>query len=287
VKEGKKSKRGKQQQPEHDTRTEPTPYELAKLAATLLSAKDSRYQLAETWVKEALALWLTAREVLEKWRTSPTSVFPEPERAPEPEPTPKTFPVTLDKFLSLMLPHLNGKSAEKHFIFREYLAYRMRNPSPAQQTWAYPNQPHDRQQFDCCNPEIVPLLDDLGMLHALKMELPKPLEATQENVVKYYTLWNTQGIQYPHSFCYHRMHFREWYRKRHGNTKAENALKGHAKRTLRKRLWEKSCKDDPTAKISLRNSPKVTGEQMARLLQLNEGRPLKDYKNWDYNIGGD
>jgi len=89
VSEGKKSKRRKQQQRERNTRTGPTPYELARLAVVRSQANDARYQLAETWAKEALALWLTAREVLEKWRTNPTSVFPAPE--PEPEPTPKSI----------------------------------------------------------------------------------------------------------------------------------------------------------------------------------------------------
>jgi len=109
-------------------------------------------------------------------------------------------------------------------------------------------------------------------------------------VDRYVALWRTKGIPDRESFRYHKRWFRDWYDRTHSAessaAKRENALKKHAKGKLRKHLWEMSCKANPKIQVPLKDFPEVADEQMARLLELNEGRPLKDYKNWNYNIDG-
>ena len=70
---------------------------------------------------------------------------------------PKRFPVKLDDFLRLMLPHLSGRTAEKLGIFREYLKFRLRNPSPPPFVIAHDKHgPMKGTPFDCLNPRTVP-----------------------------------------------------------------------------------------------------------------------------------
>lgn len=283
--------------------SEPTPYELAMLA-TAVSQESTLDKLvfairnqgtawstpdhpAEFWVKEALSLWLNAHGVLEKWRNNPADVFPKPAPEPSPEPEPKSYPVTLDKFLRLMVPHLTGRTGEKYGLFREYLAYRLRNPSPPNSIWAYDSKPKNPIPFDCLNPQIVPAIDDLAS-YSLQNPKPAKLEPTKENVDRYFALWNTKGIPDRNSFHYHKRWFRDWYQTKHATelsaAKAENAFKKHAKKKLHRHLWEKSRQANPKNKVPLKKFLKVTDEQMAQLLELNNGKPLKDYKTWDYNI---
>ena len=198
-----KKQRSKSADKKVPNRVEPTPHELATLAVAVsqdTTLDNIKYVLShgggniqwkessdEISVKKALALWLTAREVLEKWRANPASVFP-PEPAPTPvQPEPKRYPVTLDEFLKFMLPHLSGRTGEKYGLFREYLAFRFRNPSPPNQWWADDlpgiSIPAGRVPFDCLNPRIV-----LGTFEAYSIEreaakrTAKPLEPTKDDV---------------------------------------------------------------------------------------------------------
>ena len=100
--------------------SEPTTFELATLAATL-AEKDSLGNSPEPdlLVSNALNIWTAAGELLEKRRSLQASVSLNP-TAPA-LPVPKRFPVSLDNFLNLLLPHLSGRSGEKHYLFRQYI----------------------------------------------------------------------------------------------------------------------------------------------------------------------
>jgi len=238
---------------------EPTPYELATLALAIsqqtalenikyvLSHGEGSYQweqsTPETSAKEALAIWLTAHDVLEKWRANPASVFP-----PEPTPTPslsepQRYPVTLDKFLQLMLPELSGRTGEKYGTFREYLAFRLRNPSPPSESW---DREHSElyaktaPAFDCCNPRIVPAFDHLRSYSSEKGEPAKPAEPTKDDVVRYVTLWRTKGIPDRKSFLYHERWFRDWYdRTHHADIKSKRRDAGAKGRASQKAKAQK------------------------------------------------
>lgn len=212
----------------HPGCSEPSPYELAMLAAAVSQAstldnllfairdQGASWSLPdhspELWVKEALALWLTAHGVLEKWRANPTDVFPKPAPQPAPEPEPKSYPVTLDKFLQLMLPTKSGRTGEKYGTFREYLEYRLRNPTRPTMMWAHNGIPSGATPFDCLNPRIVPEIPDDFSYPA---QPSKPPEPTKCDLDRYFALWNTKGIPDRGSFLYHARYFREWYQTTH------------------------------------------------------------------------
>lgn len=194
---------------------EPTPYELAKLAAALSQESGAAYHPQEFWVKEALSLWLTTHGVLQKWRANPADVFPKPAPEPPPEPEPKSYPITLNKFLQFMLPKLSGRTGELYGTFREYLAFRLSNPTSPDQTWVHDSVPPNAIHFDYLNPRIVPAIrDDLAM-YSLQNPKPAKLEPSKDNVDRYFALWNTQGIPGRGSFHYHKRWFRDWYQAQH------------------------------------------------------------------------
>ena len=195
--------------------SEPTPYELAKLATALSQETGADYHRPEFWIKEALSLWLTARGVLEKWRANPADVFPKPAPEPPPEPEPKSYPVKLGEFLRFMLPKFSGRTGEQFGTFREYLAFRLSNPTSPNLTWAHDCVPPNAIHFDCLNPRIVPAIcDDLAM-YSLQNPKPAKLEPSKDNVDRYFALWNTKGIPDPGSFLYHKSWFRDWYQAQH------------------------------------------------------------------------
>ena len=202
------------------SRAEPTAYELAKLAVAVLQANRDRHGYSEPdALKDALAFWLNARELLEKWRTTPASVFPEPPPAPAVPalPEPKRYPVSIDEFLRLMLPSLSGRTGDKYGLFREYLAFRLQNPSRPDSIWADPvpgwNIPADRIPFDCCNPRIVPGTEKPYSVHDIKPA--KPPAPTKDDVDRYFALWRANPIPNQHSFLYHARGFRDWYQTMH------------------------------------------------------------------------
>lgn len=271
--------------------SEPTPYELARLAVAI-HQQSSQFYSDETLVTEALAIWLTARKMLETWRTNPASVFPESARQPPPEPRPRRYPVSLDEFLGFMLPrYLSERTGERYGLFREYLAFRLRNPTPPDQTFDWEHSAlyaKTAPTFDCCKPRIVPALDFPCSYSLEKGHLAKPTEPTKDDVDRYFALWRANPIPDERSFEYHKRWFGGWFQTKHAaessTAKAKSALRRHAKEKLRKHLWEVSCKANPKIKVPLKDSPEITSEQMSRLDRKNEGKPLKDYKNWDYNI---
>lgn len=284
-------------------RVEPTPYELARLATALsqeaalervayaLSQGPGNYSwerdLPEAALKGALALWLKADDLLQKWRASPATVFPEPAPQSPPEPEPKKYPARMDEFLRLAVPTLTGRTAEQGDVLRRYLRYRLRDPSPPPMVWDTEHTPKNPTPFDCCDPHVVTAgCDDLT---GIAIVAP-PIEPTKDDVDRYFALWNSKGIPNPKSFQYHKRYFREWYDRTHlaesSAARRENALKRHARAKLRKHLWEASCNGDPNNQVPLTEFPEVTDQQMARLLELNKGRQLEDYKNWNYKIDG-
>jgi hypothetical protein len=194
---------------------EPTPYELVKLAAALKQKSSTGYHPQEFWVKEALALWLTAHGVLEKWRANPAEMFPEPVPESPPEPEPKKYPVTLNKFLQIVLPKFSGRTGDLFGTFREYLTFRLNNPTSPNQTWAHGSVPPNAIQFDCLNPRIVPAIQDDFALYSLQSPKPAKLEPTKENVDHYFALWNAQGVPDLNSFFYHKHWFCKWYQEMH------------------------------------------------------------------------
>lgn len=186
----------------------PTTAQLANLAAALSKEKEE----PEWLVKYALALWEAANELL----TKPQPPQAEPERTSEPKP--KGYPVKLDEFLRLVLPHLSGRTAVKNDLFREYLKFRLRNSSPPNGEWddKMPghNIPADRIPFDCCHPRIVPATRDRYLAVTLNTPNNTP-EPTKDDVDKRLALWQTNPIPDPNSFYYHVHWFRSWYQTVH------------------------------------------------------------------------
>lgn len=268
-------------------RSEPTPSELANLAV-MLSQKDGWGTSSETLVKNALDFWLDARQLLAKWRANPESIFPKPAPQPPRAPEPKRYPVKLDEFLALMLPHLSGRSGDKYNLFREYLRFRLRNPSPPAKTWAHGSVPPGAVDFDCCHPRIVPKIENM-FSYSAQGQSQKP-EPTKDDVDRYFAIWRTQGIPDRSSFHYHARYFRAWYQTKHAaetsTSKADNAFKRYAKARLRKHLWEKTREANPKSRVALKGFPKVTDEQWTELVELNSRKSLRNYKNWDYDIAG-
>ena len=209
-------------------RTEPTAYELATLAARLYTAQFQpkwKYQhlSQEDALKDALAWWVNARELLDKWRANPEGVFPEPPPPPAPKAEPARYPVTLDQFLLLMLPHLKGRTADRASIFRDYLRFRLRNPSPPSQTWPWDRKGRapDLPPFDCCHPRILLAPEkspfnyspEAFCNYVAKSQLSDP---TKDDVDRYFALWQSNPIPDRNSFLYHAHGFRNWYQITHG-----------------------------------------------------------------------
>jgi hypothetical protein len=238
-----------------------TTVQLTSFAIAL--ANRTRNRNPGTLVKEAFAIWKAANTLLTKLEP-PVPV--KPVRQKPPDPTPKSFPITLDKFLGLMLPKLKGRTGDKYHIFRQYLDYRNRNQDQ--------HRPRLKAFFDEHEGDPVP---------------PEP---TEGDIDQRFARWREVGIPNLEAFRYHAWEFRQWYRtdytpKRKAESsaaKANNAFIRRAKDKLHEHLWTESCRGDPKARVTLEDFPGVSDAQMARLLEINKGTPLKDYRTWNYQL---
>jgi hypothetical protein len=186
----------------------PTTAQLASLAAAL--SKEGTETYCEL-VKQALGIWEAAHELL----TNPQPPV-EPERPRLSEP--KGYPVNLDEFLRLMLPHLSGRTGEKYSLFREYLKFRLRNPSPPPCVIRHHRHaPIEGTSFDCLNPQVLPPTE--GLLSGYSADKPDkpatPPEPTKDDVDKRFALWQANPIPDRTSFHYHARYFRSWYETTH------------------------------------------------------------------------
>lgn len=220
----------------------PTTEQLANLAAAI---SEDGTEPPESLVNRALAVWEAAHELLNKPASS------SPTLAPPGPPEPKRYPVTLDQFLLLMLPHLKGRTGERYGLFREYLRFRLRHPLPPDRIWAWDNVPDNPIPFDSCNPRIVPGIDKpYSALTPIKTEPPEP---TADDVASRFGLWRSSGIPDPHSFLYHARAFLDWYRDRHAaDIGAKRRAAGEKGRASQKRMSNKSNaasrKPDPSSR---------------------------------------
>jgi len=199
----------------------PTTAQLASLAAALSREKEQ----PEWLVKYGLAIWESAHELL----TKPQPQLVEPGGPSEPEP--KRYPVTLDEFLRLMLPRLIGRTGEMYGVFREYLDFRLRNPSPPDQYWddkPLSRIPPNRIPFDCCHPRIVPATEPFPSLTS-DGKPGKPPVPTTDDVDKRFALWQSNPIPDCNSFHYHAGWFRNWYQTMHAATIREKRRAAGAK----------------------------------------------------------
>jgi hypothetical protein len=204
-----------------------------------------------------------------------------------------------------MLPKREGRTGDKHYIFRQFLDYRLRNPAsppgvlpwdydnpkwsqPGVRYWAADSPPNNPVPWDCCQPKIAMAVEN-KFFYSVHRPTQKAPDPTKDDVDRYFARWKTTGIPDRQSFLYHRHSFRTWYETRHAaevrTGKAENAFRRHAKGKLRKHLWEQFCQANPEKQMRFDSFPKVSEDQMTRLLDLNKGKPLKEYKSWNYNIG--
>jgi hypothetical protein len=145
---------------------------------------------------------------------------------------PKRFPVKLDEFLRLMLPRLIGRTGEMHGVFRAYLDFRLRNPSPPGEYWddkPLRRIPPNRIPFDCCHPRIVPATSEPFPSLTSDNKPGKPPEPTKEDVEKRFALWRANPIPDRNSFYYHADHFRSWYDITHTATIREKRRTAGAK----------------------------------------------------------
>jgi len=163
---------------------------------------------------------------------------------------PKRFPVKLDDFLRLMLPHLSGRTAEKFGIFREYLKFRLRNPSRPPFVKAHDRHgPMEGTTFDCLNPRVVPPTE--GLLLGYSAEKPDkpatPPEPTKDDVDKRFALWQANPIPDRDSFYYHAGCFRSWYETTHSAEISAKRRASGAKGLAKKREKNKSHADSSNA----------------------------------------
>jgi hypothetical protein len=194
---------------------EPSIHELVRLAVAL-STRREFYNLGEPkdtedLLRQALTLWHRGHKMLENWRDNPVAVIPAffeehlPSRA---IPTPKKYPVSLDKFLSIVLPTLSGRSAEKYGLFREYLRFRLKNPLRPPKILS-PSEVSRRglPPFDCCSPRIVPGVRPLFSSEPVS-------EPTKDDVDEKFALWRREPIPDKLSYEFHFRAFRSWYKQR-------------------------------------------------------------------------
>jgi hypothetical protein len=305
-----------QDEKKKDSRAEPTIYEVAILAeiryaTQFLPGWTFGYVSMQRAQKDALENWLDMRNLLDEWRLNPTTVFPPEPSPPAQPPEPSRYPVTLDQFLSHVLPKgLRYRTGDKYYIFRQFLDFRLRNPvdptrhiSESQiprntyQKWISHSQPGVKYwvanfavakpiPFDWCQPQILPAVAN-PYSYSSHGPANQP-EPTKEDVDRYFALWKKAGIPDRDSFIYHRKSFDDWYQVHHAaecrSVKAENAYKRHAKALLRKHLWEKHCQANPSKHLPFSDFPEISPEQWEELLKLNAGKPLTSYKSWNYNI---
>jgi hypothetical protein len=144
---------------------------LAMLAA--IASQGTAKTPAEA-VDYAWDLWEESKEVLKYGNPAVRALRkPDPikEHWKEQGRFPKRFPVKLDDFLRLMLPRLSGRTDEKFGLFREYLKFRLRNPTrPPCVIAHHKHAPIEGTSFDCLNPRVVPPIE--GLLLGYSAEKP-------------------------------------------------------------------------------------------------------------------
>jgi hypothetical protein len=222
----------------------PTTEQLANLVAAL--SKNLPTETPEFLAKRALGIWEAAYQLLTN-PPPPTHEVPNQHSQPEPN----SYPVTLDQFLKLMLPHFSGRTGEKFFIFRQYLAFRLRNPLPPASVWAWDQIPQNPIAFDCLNPRIVP-----GITKACssqELEKRESAEPNKDDVDRYLALWKTQPVPDATSFAYHSLAFQKWYANYHTSrisaVRRAAILKRHKPEgTDRKHKSDKTSGDTPSAR---------------------------------------
>jgi hypothetical protein len=209
---------------------QPTTAQLANLAAVLSKSGNEPSSLL---VEKALRIWESAHKLL-------TSPPPPPPVEPEPPslPQPKSYPVELDTFLNFMLPaYFKSRSGDRYALFREYLKYRLRNPTPPSSPFAektYVEQNLFKIPFDCCNPHIVTGIYLPHRKLRFDFDGPRelPPEPTQEDVESRIALWRANPIPDDDSFKYHAYWFRDWYTTAHAAEISEKrraaGARGHA-----------------------------------------------------------
>src|ERR1035437_3548200 len=142
-----------------------------------------------------------------------------------------------------MLPRLKGRPGERYGIFREYLPFRLRNPSRPSMLWPNENKDApDLPPFDCCNPQILPALEkspysysaearDTGPL-CTYVAKPALIEPSKDDVDAYFARWQSTPIPNRDSFNYHREAFLDWFQKHHltqvSNARRTAGTKGNA-----------------------------------------------------------
>jgi hypothetical protein len=190
------------------TPAEPTIEQLANLAAALSRNENEDPVML---VRRAMDIWVSSRHLL----TQPPAPIP---RSKPALPTPTRYPVTLDNFLGLMLPRLSGRTGEKYSIFREYLRFRLSNPSfgDCLRTAAFFGSqiPTTAEPFDYCDPRIDPV-NSKPYTCDKPDQFNTPTGPTKEDVDKRFTLWKTRGIPDYRSFLYHADLFLRWYQQWH------------------------------------------------------------------------
>lgn len=87
------------------------------IAAALAKTSGNQHSL----VDQAMQLWKLAHSRIQGDRALSEEEAKQAAVAPE-IPRPKKFPVTLDKFLRLMLPKKRGRTGDKYSVYRAFLA---------------------------------------------------------------------------------------------------------------------------------------------------------------------
>jgi hypothetical protein len=211
------------------TPAKPTVAQLALLAASLPPLND-RPQPPDYLVSRAMAIWNAAHELLTK-----------PQPPPVETPSiliPKAYPVTLDKFLGLVLPRLSGRRGDKYHIFRGYLRYCLCHPD-------YEEGPvhisrHDPFLFDGSNPE--PFVENYPLTDPRTAHYSPEHPPDDNAVEKLFKFWRENPISNPRSFHYHASRFLNWfsdcYLKEHAAevsaAHSAAAVKSHASLKLKK-----------------------------------------------------
>ncbi len=233
----KHAKQKPQNSPAHHqtapTTTPPTTAQLASLAATL--AKNTTLS-SKQLVNQALEIWEAARELLS--RPNSTQEVSESRRLP----TPKGYPITLDNFLNLMVPKLKGRTGDRAALFRQYLKYRLRNPTHPPFVRAYERHvPVKGTTFDCLNPRITP--PTMGVLMGFSAEKPDTLpEPTKDDVDNRVASWQATPIPDAPSYYYHARYFLDWYERIYEKThqaeiskkRREAGAEGHKRQNEKK-----------------------------------------------------
>jgi hypothetical protein len=225
---------------------EPTAHELATLAAEMYATQfqpkcDFRVSWQEA-LKYALVLWLNARQLLHEWRIDPKSVFPGEPSSP-PSPRPKRYPVTWEAFINLMVPKAYGRTADRAELLRSYIRFRLSHPYPPNEVWDYDSVPANLPPFDCLSPKVVPA----ARLKYSSQGCAKtqPAHPTDDDVNKYFALWQSTRIPDATSFHYHRTAFLDWYENFFRKGKAASLTRVRREAGMKGNTSEKRKADKP------------------------------------------